>query len=216
MKFYKSVIEKAEQTNYKKGIVRLDTKSGYYTAGKTVYYIAFVWFMFFQFAYLFSNTMALLFYKKAAENIHMELYTAFWVSFVLMWAGFVFIKVKWHVAALVSNLAAAFSLITTLNTNEMVSLAFLEGGFLNNKYFWFHYAPSGLIAILTLVIAVIGIKTYIHFRQDYKKALASMFEDYLACNNPNASDTEWKQYLEELDAKKKETENTAKNKKREK
>lgn len=199
MKFYKTVINKAEEINYKKGVNRIDTNSSFYTVSRLLYYIAFAWFVFFQGSYLFSNTMALLFYKRAGENVDIPLFVTSSVVFVLTVAALVFIKLKWHVAALVLNISAPLAQIITLGHNEDVSLAFLEGGFLNNKYFWFHYVPAVLIMLLTVIICIIGIKSYIHFKDDYKNAMAKMYIEY-SSTHPGISDIEWQQYLEELDA----------------
>ncbi len=199
MKFYKTVINKAEEINYKKGVNRIDTNSSFYTVSRLLYYIAFAWFVFFQGSYLFSNTMALLFYKRAGENVDIPLFVTSSVVFVLTVAALVFIKLKWHVAALVLNISAPLAQIITLGHNEDVSLAFLEGGFLNNKYFWFHYVPAALIMLLTVIICIIGIKSYIHFKDDYKNAMAKMYIEY-SSTHPGISDIEWQQHLEELDA----------------
>lgn len=201
MKFYKSVIEKVQETNYKKGITRIDTNSGYYTVSKVLYYLAFAWFMFFQISYLFSNTMAFFFFKEAAGNIHTELFVTSWIVFVLLVAGLVLIKLKFHIAAFASNLVGAVAQMVVLNTNENISLAFLESGFLSNKFFWYHYAPAILIILFTLIICIIGVKSYIQFKNDYKKAMAAMFAAYTEVN-PNVSDVEWQQHLADLDEKK--------------
>lgn len=198
MKLYKSVIKKLEETNYKKGITRLDTNSGYYKVSKVLYYIAFAWFMFFQISYLFSNTMAFFFFKQAAGNIHTELFVTSWIVFALMVAGLVFIKLKFHMAAFFCSAAGGIAQMVALNSNENISLAFLENGFLSNKFFWFHYAPAILIILFLLVACIIGVKSHIHFKNDYKKAMAAMFAKYSE-ENPNVSDAQWQQYLEELD-----------------
>ena len=198
MKFYKSVVKKAEEINYKKGVTRIDTSSSFYTTSKVLYYITFAWFMFFQFAYVFANSMALLFYKKAGENVDTVLFATSLVVFVLSVAALVFIKLKWHIPALAINVAAPLAQIITLNHNEDVSIAFLEGGFLNNKYFWFHYAPAGLIILFSLIVCIIGIRSHIFFTEDYKKAMASMYVEYTE-QHPNVSDAQWQSYLEELD-----------------
>ncbi len=199
MKYYKSVIDKAEEINYKKGINRIDTKSGFYSTAKVLYYIAFAWFTFFQASYLFANTMALLFFEKAGENVDTPLFVTSVIVFVLTVAALVFIKLKWHIAALVLNIGAPLAQIIALNRNEFVSLAFLEGGFLNNKYFWFHYAPAGLIMLFTLVVCIIGIKSYVYFKNDYKNAMSAMYTEYSE-THAGISDIEWQQHLEELDA----------------
>ena len=213
MKIYRAVIKKVEETNYKKGITRIDTNSSFYKTGKVLYYIAFAWFMFFQTSYLFSNTAAFLFFKKAAENIHESLYITSLIVFFMMIAGFVFIKLKQHVVAFVLNTAAAILQMSALHKNEMVSLAWLEHGFLSNKYFWFHYAPAILIILFALIIGIVGVKSYIEFKRDYKVAMNSMYTAYLE-EHPNTSDIEWQEYLEKLDAEKEDVKNLKRTKKR--
>ncbi len=198
MKFYKSVVKKAKEINYKKGVTRIDTNSSFYTTSKVLYYIAFAWFMFFQFGYVFANSMALLFYKKAGENVDTPLFVTSLAVLFLSIAAFVFVKIKWHILALGINTAAPLAQIISLNHNEDVSIAFLEGGFLNNKYFWFHYAPAGLIFVFSVIICIIGIRSHLLFKDDYKKAMASMYIEYTE-QHPNVSDAEWQNYLEELD-----------------
>ncbi len=198
MKYYKSVTTKVKETNYKKGITRIDTNSSYYNVSKVLYYIAFAWFMFFQISYLFSNTMAYFFFKEAAGNIHTELFVTSWIVFALMVAGLVFIRLKFHIASFSCSVVGAVAQMVVLNTNDNISLAFLEGGFLSNKFFWYHYAPAILIILFLLIACIIGVKSHIQFKNDYKKAMAAMFAKYSE-ENPNVSDAQWQQYLEELD-----------------
>jgi hypothetical protein len=198
MKFYKSVIKKAEEKNYKKGVVRIDTKSGYYRYSKVLYYISLAWFMVFHLSYIFSNAMAYFFYEQAAKNIHTQLFITSLIVLVLLVAGFVCLKLKYHIAAACLTVVGGVSQLVALGSNENVSLAFLNHGVLGNKFFWFHYAPAGLIIIFIAIACFVGVKSHIQFKKDYKKAMASMFESYLA-ENPNASDVEWQEYLEEMD-----------------
>ncbi|MEE0928342.1 MAG: hypothetical protein UIG59_04040 [Acutalibacteraceae bacterium] len=198
MKLYKSVIKKLEEINYKKGVNRLDVNSDYYRVGKTLYYFAFAWFMFFQLSYIFSNTMALLFFERAGKNVDDPLYITFICAAVFVIAGLVFIKLKWHLSAFVLTAVPCAAEIIQLGKNEDVSLAFLEHGFLSNKYFWFHYAPAGLLILLALIVCGIGVKSYIHFRNDYKIAMASLYAAY-SVEHPEISDIEWQKHLEEED-----------------
>ena len=200
MKLYKSVIKKLEETNYKKGVNRLDVNSDFYKASKVVYYIAFAWFMFFQLSYIFSNSMALLFFERAGKNVDDALFITFITVAVLVFAGFFFIKLKWHVSAFIVTALPCVSVMVQLGRNEDVSLAFLEHGFLSNRYFWFHYAPAGMLIVLSALVCAIGVKSYIHFRQDYKIAMAALLDNYKE-SHPEVSDIEWQAYLEAEDLK---------------
>ena len=71
MKFYKSVLKRKDEDNYKKGIIRITTDSGIYKTTKILYYLSFAWFMLFHGLYLISNTTAFFFFERAAQNIHM-------------------------------------------------------------------------------------------------------------------------------------------------
>jgi hypothetical protein len=198
MKRYKSVIKKLEETNYKKGVNRLDTNSDFYKMWKTLHIIGFVWFMFFQLSYIFSNTMALLFFERAGQNVDDGLYITFIAAAILVAAAFVFIKRGWFIPAFLLTATPCMVEMVALSRNEDVSLAFLNHGLLSNKYIWFHYAPAVLLIITGLVICIIGVKTYIHFANDYKIAMASLYAAYTE-EHPEISDVEWQQHLEAED-----------------
>ncbi len=199
MKLYKSVLKKAEEINYKKGVNRLDINSDFYKVGKKVYAFAFIWFIFFQLSYIFSNTMALVFFSDGAgKNVDYPLYITFVAATVLVVAGYVFLKLKWHIPSFLITAASCLYEIVRLGRNEDVSLAFLNHGFLSNKYFWFHYAPAGLMTLVALVLCVVGVKSYIHLRNDYKNAMSSLYAAYTE-KHPEISDIEWQKHLEEED-----------------
>lgn len=201
MKFYKSVVATVERENYKKGINRLDTGSGYYSASKKLNILSSIWLMVFQFGLIFANTTALLIYTKNAPNVDMPLYIATCIAFVMLPVSIFLIKKKRHVPALVLNLVAVFLQLTRIYYNDTETTNnFLNDGYLNNPKFWMYFVPGILVCLFTLIICLIGIKTYIHFRKDYKSALAKMFEAYKE-ENPGVSDIEWTEHLEELDKK---------------
>lgn len=198
MKYYKSVLQKAEETNYKKGVVRINTESSIYKTSKILYYISFAWFMLFHGLYLLSNSTAFFFYKEASKNIHTELFITSIIVFVLMIAAIVFVKKNWEIPAFALTLVSGVAQIITLNSNENISLAFLDKGVLANKFFWYHHAPIILLILFVSIIFVIGLKTKINLRKDYNKALSSMFANYSE-THPTVSDAEWTAHLEELD-----------------
>jgi hypothetical protein len=198
MKQYRSVRARAEEMNYKKGVNRLDVNSGGYKAGKIVYYIAFIWVVLFQAAYLFANTAA--FGTLAASKVVIALYITFWCSTAGVVAGFFLLKYKLHLASFLVSLVACVGVIIMLGRNDNVSLAFLEGGFMNNKHFWFYYAPAYLLLALLAFVCFVGVKSWFHGRNDYKAALATMYRKYQE-EHPEVSDIEWQQHLRELDAK---------------
>lgn len=198
MKYYKSVLNKVQETNYKKGVVRIDTDSGIYRTSKILYYIAFAWFALFHGLYILSNSTAYFFYEAAAKNIHTELFVTSIIVLVFMIAALVFIKKNWQIPAFALSLVAGVAQITVLGSNENISLAFLDKGVLGNKFFWFHHAPIILLILFSLVVFIIGIKTKIQLKKDYNRAISSMFANYSE-THPAVSDTEWTAHLEELD-----------------
>lgn len=200
MKYYKSVLKKVEETNYKKGIVRIDTESGIYKTSRLLYYIAFAWFMLFHGLYLISNSTAFFFYEKAAQNIHTELFVSAIIVFVFMIAAVVSVARGWHIAAGSLTLIGGVAQMVSFYSNDNVALAFLDKGVLGNKFFWFHFAPPILLILFVLIISTIGIKSSIQLKKDYTRALASMFTKYSE-DNKGASDSEWTAHLEELDRK---------------
>ncbi len=206
MKYYKSVLQKVEEINYKKGIVRIDTESSIYKSSKILYYISFAWFMLFHGLYILSNATAFFFYKAAAQNIHTELFVTSIIVFVFMVAGIIFVKKNWQIPAFALTVVAGISQIVTLNSNDNISLAFLDKGVLGNKFFWFHHAPIVLLILFVLILFVIDIKTKIALRKDYTRTLASMFTNYSE-THPTVSDAEWKAHLEELDCQLQEGDN---------
>ncbi|MBQ5911266.1 MAG: hypothetical protein IIW94_04595 [Clostridia bacterium] len=200
MKLYKSVLKKTEEYNYKKGITRITTDCSAYKACKVLYYLSFIWFMVFHGLYILSNTTAFFFYEAAAKNIHKELFITSIIVLIFMVAGIVFVKKKWHIPAFAVTLVSGVAQITVLNGNDNVSLAFLEHGFLSNKFFWYHHAPIILLNLFVLIQFAIGIIAKIQLKRDYNRTLANMFAAYSE-NNPNVSDAEWTAHLEELDRK---------------
>ena len=198
MKYYNSVLQKVEETNYKKGIVRVDTNSSIYKTSKILYYISFAWFMLFHGLYLLSNSTAFFFYKEAAKNIHTELFITSILVFALMISGLVCLKKNLQIPAFALTLVAGIAQIVTLNSNDNISLSFLDKGLLSSKFFWYHHAPITLLIIFSLIVFVIGVKTKIQLRKDYNKTLSSMFAAYSE-THPTVSDAEWTTHLEELD-----------------
>ena len=198
MRFYKSVLKKTAEDNYKKGINRLSLDSSGYKTCKILYYLSFAWFMLFHGLYLLSNATAFFFYETAAKNIHTELFVTSIIVFVLMIAGIVSVKKNWHIPALAITLVAGVAQITVLNSNDNISLAFLEHGFLSNKFFWFHHAPIIMLSLFTLIMFAIGLNVKINLKRDYNRTLASMFTAYSE-THPTVSDAEWTAHLEELD-----------------
>lgn len=200
MKYYNSVLQKVYETNYKKGIVRVDENSNLYKSSKILYYVSFAWFMLFHGLYLLSNTTAFFFYEAAAKNIHTELFVTSIVVFVLMIAAIVFVKKNLHIPAFAATVIAGIAQIVALNSNDNISLAFLDKGVLGNKFFWFHHAPIILLIISVVILFVIGIKCKIQLRKDYNRTLSSMFTAYSE-THPSASDADWTAHLEEMDKK---------------
>ena len=198
MKLYKSVLKKTEEYNYKKGISRISIQSNGYKTCKVLYYLSFIWFMIFHGLYILSNTTAFFFYEAAAKNIHMELFVTSIVVFVAMIVANISVKKNWHIPAFVLTLVSGIAQITVLNGNDNISLAFLEHGFMSNKFFWYHHAPIILLSFFTLLMLVIGVTAKVLAKKDYNRTLASMFETYSETHE-NVSDEEWNAYLEELD-----------------
>ena len=213
MKFYKSVIRRTEEDNYKKGVVHLDMNSGYYKTGNLLYTVSFAWSMFFQVVLLFAHSDFMLIHRAENATVDMTLYITAWGVFAALVAGFVLLKFKLHLFAVPLNIAACVVYMKVLYENEGVAThGFLENGILNNKYFWFYFAPAILIILFSLMLLAIYINDRINFRRDYNRSMASMLDDYKK-ENPAISDIEWQQHLKELDAKIKETEKTSTNKK---
>ncbi len=200
MKFYKCVTAVAEENNYKKGVNRLDTGSGYYRASKKLNILASIWLMVFQFGLIFGGTTSLLIYTKNAKNLDMPLYIVTCIAFAAVAVSLYLIKRRLHAAALVLSLAAVFAQLTRIHRNDMETVnEFLNKGYINSSRFWMYFVPGILVCLFTLIICLIGIKTRLHFRKDYKAAMEKMFTAYTE-EHPGVSDVEWTAHLEELDA----------------
>ena len=214
MKFYRSVTARVEQENYNKGVNRLDTESGYYKVSKRLNLLSTVWLMIFQFGLIFGGTTSLLIYTKNAKNLDMPLYIVTCIAFFAVAGSLYLIKRKLHAIALVLNLAAVFAQLTRIYRNDIETTNdFLNNGYLNNPKFWMYFVPGILICLFTLIICLIGIKTRLHFRKDYKAVLEKMYTTYRE-ENPEVSDVEWTKHLEELDAELKEKEDSKKEEKK--
>ena len=201
MKFYKSVLRRMEEDNYKKGVSHLDMKSGYYKTGRVLYLLSFIWFMVFHTLFLFAHSMFMLSHDADVnKTIDTPLLITSWAVFAALIVGFVLGCFKWHFLAAPLNVAACVVQMVRLYKNENVAThGFLENGILNNKYFWFYYAPSILIIVFSLILLAVYLNDRINYRKDYNRTMASMFEDYKN-EQPNVTGTEWQQHLEELDA----------------
>ncbi len=200
MKYFKFIKPRIEEYKYKKGVNRLDTDSGEYKTAKVFYFVFYAWFMLFQAAYLFSNTVAFISYQKAAANVDVTLFITSWVVFVAYIAVFVLLKSKKHLPVFILNTAAGIAqMIALYKLTDQVPIAMLEGWF-NNRYFWMHYIPAILMILVGAFICFIGFKSYFHFRKDYSAVLALMLEEYKR-EHGSVSDTEWENHLKTLEEK---------------
>jgi len=119
-------------------------------------------------------------------------------SVLLMIVGLICLKKNLQIPAFAFTLVAGIAQIITLNSNDNISLAFLDKGVLSNKFFWYHHAPIILLIVFSLIVFVIGVKSKIQLRKDYNRTLSSMFSAYSEAH-PTVSDAEWTAHLEELD-----------------
>ena len=201
MKMYKAVLAAVEENNYKKGVTRLDTSSGYYKSSKKLNILASIWLMFFQFAIIFGNTTALLIYTKNAKNVDVALYITTCIAFLAVGASIYLIRRKLHAIALGINIAVVFAQITRIYRNDVETVnEFLNNGYINSSRFWMYIVPGILVCLFTLIICLIGIKTRVHLVKDYKAMLEKMYASYRE-EHPEVSDVEWTEHLEMLDAK---------------
>lgn len=201
MKLYRSVIRRMEEDNYKKGIVRVDMQSGYYKTGRMLYTLSLIWFMVFQTLFLFAHSMFMLSHDADInKTIDIPLLITSWSVFAALIAGFVLVCLRLNFIAVPLNIAACVVQMVRLYKNENVATyGFLENGILNNKYFWFYFAPAILIIVFSLFLLWVYINDRIHYRKDYSRTMASMLDDYKN-EHPSVSDTEWQAHLEALDA----------------
>jgi hypothetical protein len=195
MKRYQTIIDKVLEYRYKKGIVRLDTTSGLYKGSKLLYILSFVWLMLFQFIYILGSTF-LFFADKLASNAE-ELFFSLLILTPLFIVGLVLLCLGKHAAALPFGVALPVLEMAQFYKNEMVSLSFLEKGILS-KFFWFHFAPSILIIISSVIVCLIGIKTTCDFRKDYKIIMEKMYLKFKE-ENPNLGEEAWNNFLENGD-----------------
>lgn len=191
MKKYQTVINEVLEYRYKKGIVRLDTSSGFYKGGKFLYIMSFIWLMAFQLLYILGSTF-LISADKLATNAK-ELFFSLLILTPLFVLAFILLCLKKHAVALPLNIVLPILEMAQFYRNEMVSLGFLEKGILS-KFFWFHFAPSILLIICALIVCLIGIKTTVDFNKDYKKIMESMYLRFKE-ENPNSSEEDWNNYL---------------------
>lgn len=191
MKQYQTVINAVLEYRYKKGIVRLDSSSGFYKGGKFLYIISFIWLMVFQLVYILGSTF-LISADKLATNAK-ELFFSLLILTPLLVAGLVLLCLGKHAVALPFNVVLPILEMAQFYRNEQVSLSFLSHG-LGSKFFWFHFAPSILIIICSLIVCLIGIKTTIDFNKDYKKIMESLYLRFKE-DNPTSSEEDWNDYL---------------------
>lgn len=202
MKFYKSVKLRMEEDNYKRGIVRVDMTSGYYKTGKLLYFLSLIWFFVFSGLLLLAHTFFMLSHNDRIDRtVDMPLLITTWSVFAALLVGAVLIQFKLNIIAVPINVAACIVQMVRLYKNENVATyGFLENGILNNKYFWFYYAPAILIIVFSLFLLYVWLNDRINYRRDYNRTMASMLEDYKN-EHPDVSTIEWQAHLEELDAK---------------
>ena len=197
MKYYKCVLKKVEETNYKKGIVAFDETSSFYRTSKLLYILSFIWFMIFHTAYLLGNTFTV-FYPRSMQNVNNILFPTSWAVLVAMIAALVLIKYKKQILTFALTAVGGIGQIVALSLLQDLKNQTIEHSIIATKYFWFHHAPIILMIIFAAAMLYVDISRRRYLRMDYEEALQSMFIKYSE-EHPSASDTEWAAHLEELD-----------------
>ena len=152
MKYYKSVLKKVEETNYKKGITTIDEKSGIYKSLKFLYILAFAWFMVFQALYLVSNLMVYIGYQESISNVNQPLFITSCVVFFVMIAALVFTFFKWQMLNFVLTVVGGIAQIILVSKVDNFKLETIEHSIFASKYFWRHHAPIILMMIFAHLI----------------------------------------------------------------
>ncbi len=197
MRYYKCVLKKVEETNYKKGIVSFDETSSFYRTSKALYILSFIWFMIFHSAYLLGNLGAFL-YPRSIQNINQSLFITSWIVLAVMIAALVLTKYKWQILTFGLTTAGGIAQMVMVGKVDEFRNQTIEHSIIATKYFWFHHAPIILMIIFAAAMLYVGISRRRYLKMDYEDALRSMFAKYSE-ENPGASDTEWTAHLEELD-----------------
>ena len=193
MKYYQAVKTRVEEYRYKKGIVRLNTDSMAYTAGKVLYILAFSWMVLFQIIYILGGLL-MLSGNNLADNAT-QLLIAVGILTPISAIGLVLLCLKQHIASLSVTVLSAILTMAVFYQNEQVQLSFL-GGIFTSAFFWRHFAPAILLIFFAVITCGIGIKTALDFKKDYKKVMESMFIAFKE-KHPEASDSQWHAYLSE-------------------
>ncbi|MBO5200543.1 MAG: hypothetical protein J6B93_04610 [Clostridia bacterium] len=193
MKYYKSVLDRVEEYRYKKGIVRLNTDSSVYTAGKVLYILSFSWLILFQLIYILGGLL-MLSSDRLADNAT-QLLIALGILTPISAIGLVLLCLKQHIASLSVTVLSAVLTMAVFYQNEQVQLSFVSGIF-TSPFFWRHFAPAILLIIFAALACGIGIKTALDLKKDYKKVMESMFINFKE-KFPEASDSQWQTYLSE-------------------
>ena len=197
MKYYKCVLKKVEETNYKKGIVTFDETSSFYRTSKALYILSFIWFIFFHSSYLLGNLGTLL-YPRSIPNVNVPLVITSCIVLVVMIAALVLIKYKKQILTFALTAVGGIGQIVALSFLQDLKNQTIEHSIIATKYFWFHHAPIILMIIFAAAMLYVDIARRRYLKMDYEDALQSMFIKYSE-EHPGASDTEWAAYLEELD-----------------
>ena len=215
MKHYKSVLKKAAEINYKKGINTIDEDSNIYKTLKVLFILSFIWFALFQSLYLIGNITVYIGYPLSAQNVNVPLLITSAIVFPLMITALVFTKFKWQMIPFFLTLFSGIAQIIMVNKVDDLRLQTVEHSIIATKYFWRHHAPIILMIVFALGMLIIGISRRRYLKGDYQGALNAMFAAYSA-EHPGASDNDWTAYLEELDRELIEAEKAEKIKKKRK
>ena len=215
MKYYKCVLKKVDEINYKKGITKLDESSGLYRASKILYIISFAWFVLFQALYLIANYIVLIGNENSIRNINTPLLITSSIVFVMMIAALVFVKYKWQMFTFGLTVIGGIAQIIMVGRVDNFRLETIEHSIIATKYFWRHHAPIILMIIFAAVMLYVGISRRRYLKSDYERALNALYIDF-SKDNPTASDTEWTAHLEALDQEINGAEKIEKSKKRKK
>ncbi len=191
MTYYKNILERAREKQYKLGISYPEKDGKLYNTFKFFYVAAFI----------FGNVMNLLYILgmliAMTDNAHFSgnagNVIAVAVCVVLMIAALIASK---HNANVI--VASAFGGVNLVSSTALL-LIFMNlmkddtavGG-ININYYWRHLAPLAIMALCAVVMALIVITAYFKTKKAYNKVLEQVYEEYNLL--PENEKPEWEEF----------------------
>lgn len=193
MKMQESVLRRVRAVEEKNGIKYAKTDGKLYKTLRVFYAIVFAYTMVINLLYI--SGMALVYggtddFKNVANSL-----ISVCVCTALIIAGFVLSFFRFKLVAGIISIVSEIFLIPVFGLVLRDSLGFM--GF-KVSFFWRHFIPLALLAILMTATTVIAVRAKIKTEKQYKKVTDNLYNLYKK-SGADISDEQWEEFLKNYD-----------------